>query len=73
MWVRSLDHVAKTAKVFFIDWGNTDKVDVDSLHSLPEDFWQLPPFATPFCIHGASSINILSHLPVCVCMPETIM
>ncbi len=42
----------KTANVFYVDYGNSETVDVLSLRALPKDMSKLRPLATPFRTSG---------------------
>jgi hypothetical protein len=54
VWVENIEQ--HSARVMFVDYGNTDVVAVDSLQSLPNIFWHIRPLAVPFRLQPCSTV-----------------
>jgi len=42
----------RSCSVFYVDYGNVDKVIKSDLRVLPDEVWNAAPVATPFCYIG---------------------
>ena len=45
---------AEQVEVMFVDYGNTEWKNIVDLYQLPQEFWDVPPQAQQFSLHGVS-------------------
>ena len=48
--IQSVDVNAAEAKVFYVDWGNTDTCEFSNLRLLDSQFFEDPIYSTPFSL-----------------------
>ena len=55
-WYRSriMRSNAEQVEVMFVDYGNTEWKNILDLYQLPQEFWDVPPQAQQFSLHGVS-------------------